>query len=374
MSPLYRLLLADRQIDFRMILSGSHLSSHSNYSKNQIYADGVDVLLEVETMLHTDTAISRVKSAGILLQSCLETVAAFSPDLVVYAGDREDVLIYAMISGYLGIPSVHVYAGDHVADGYVDNPVRHATSKLSTAHFTCLEEHSRRLVQMGESPDRVFCVGNISLDNFLNFKPIALREIESEFSLDSMPSKYALVIFHPVTSEIPDADDYFENILMSLRSEGMHAFISYPNVDPGNSRILKVIEKYTGCPDFIFYKNLDRDVFLTIYSHSKFIIGNSSSGILEAASFKIPAINVGLRQRGRFAGSNVVFCGPGLEEIGGAVRRVMSEEFQGMMKDIINPYGDGHSAKRAYDIIKRVDFESMKFKTEDPLGLDVRYE
>ena len=367
MSPLYRLLHEDENIDFRIIVSGAHLSHSFGYSVDQIKKDGFNILLEIETLLNSDTGLSRVKSASILLQSSLESIAKFSPDLMVYAGDREDVLMYSMIGGYLNIPTVHVFAGDHVEDGYIDNPIRHATSKLSTAHFVTLEEHRKRLIRMGEDSKRVFVTGNISLDKFVNFQPFSKTEIRSLFDVENSFNDFALVIFHPVTAEMENAGEYFRNILNNLDERNVNSFVSYPNVDPGNQQLVDVIEQYKDNKNFIFYKNLERNTFMSIYKHSNFIIGNSSSGICEAASLKIPAINVGLRQTGRYADKNVVFCGVGYKEIGVSIDKAMSKYFVNSLKTLQNSYGDGNSANKAYDIIKSTDFKSMIAKIEDPL-------
>ena len=367
MSPLYRLLHEDENIDFRIIVSGAHLSHSFGYSVNQIKKDGFNILLEIETLLNSDTGLSRVKSASILLQSSLESIAKFSPDLMMYAGDREDVLMYSMIGGYLNIPTVHVFSGDHVEDGYIDNPIRHATSKLSTAHFVTLEEHRKRLIRMGEDSKRVFVTGNISLDKFVNFQPFSKTEIRSLFDVENSFNDFALVIFHPVTAEMENAGEYFRNILNNLNERSINSFVSYPNVDPGNQQLVDVIEQYKDNKNFIFYKNLERNTFMSIYKHSTFIIGNSSSGICEAASLKIPAINVGLRQTGRYADKNIVFCGVGYKEIGVSIDKAMSKYFVNSLKTLQNSYGDGNSANKAYDIIKSTDFKSMIAKIEDPL-------
>jgi len=370
MSPLYRLLHEDKDIDFKIIVSGAHLSSSFGYSVEQIRKDGFEILLEIETLLGSDTGLSRAKSASLLFQNSLETIAKFNPDLMIYAGDREDVLIYSMIGGYLNIPTVHVFAGDHVEDGYIDNPIRHATSKLSTAHFVTLEEHKKRLVRMGEEPKRVFVTGNISLDKFVEFKPLEKQEIKKIFNIRNGFNEFALLIFHPVTEEIKNVDTYFENILKNLEERKINTFVSYPNVDEGNQKLVKVIERYKENENFIFYKNLDRDIFMSIYKHSRFIIGNSSSGICEAASLKIPAINVGLRQTGRYAGENVLFCGTDYKEIGKNIDKAISENFLNELINLKNPYGDGNSAMKAYEIIKTIDFKSMIAKVEDPLKVE----
>jgi len=371
MSPLYKLLHEDDEIDFKIIVSGAHLSHSFGYSVEQIRKDGFEVLLEIETLLSSDTRLSRVKSASLLLQNSLETIAKFNPDLMIFAGDREDVLMYAMIGGYLNIPTVHVFAGDYVEDGYIDNPIRHATSKLSSAHFVTLEEHKKRLVRMGEDRKRVFVTGNISLDKFVQFQPLIKSELKNHFNLQDRFEEFALMIFHPVTEEMDNVDTYFENILKNLEQRHINTFVSYPNVDPGNQKLLKVIDKYKENKNFFFYKNLNRELFMSIYKHSSFIIGNSSSGVCESASLKVPAINVGLRQTGRFADKNVIFCGTSYQNISDSIDRALSKEFLENLKDLKNSYGDGNSAKKAYEIIKTVNFKSMITKVEDPLKVEL---
>jgi UDP-hydrolysing UDP-N-acetyl-D-glucosamine 2-epimerase len=371
MSPLYELLHNDKDIDFKLIVSGAHLSHSFGYSVGQIKKDGFDILLEIETLLSSDTRLSRVKSASLLLQNSLETIAKFSPDLMIYAGDREDVLIYAMIGGYLEIPTIHFFSGDHVEDGYIDNPVRHATSKLSTVHFTTLYEHKKRLVRMGEDPKRVFVTGNLSLDKFVSFNPMSKKELSIHFGLNKELEEFGLMIFHPITEEIEKAGKYFENILKNLEQRRIKTFVSYPNVDPGNSKLIKIIERYTKNDNFIFYKSLERNVFMSVYKHSRFIIGNSSSGVCESATLKIPAINVGLRQTGRYADKNVIFCGTSFKEIDEAIGLSISRDFQFQLKSVVNSYGDGKSAIKAYNIIKTNDFKNIIAKVEDPLKVEL---
>ena len=371
MTPLYTILNEDKDIDFKIIVSGTHLSPNFGYSVEQIRKDGFDILLEIETLLNSDTGLARAKSASLLFQNSLETIAKFNPDLMIYAGDREDVLIYAMIGGYLNIPTIHVFAGDHVEDGYVDNPIRHATSKLSTAHFVSLEEHKKRLIRMGEDSKRVYVTGNISLDKFIEFQPLDRNEMKNHFNLQDRFEEFTLMIFHPITEEMPNVDTYFENILKNLEQRDINTFVSYPNVDPGNQKLLKVIDKYKENKNFFFYKNLDRELFLSIYKHSSFIIGNSSSGVCESASLKIPAINVGLRQTGRFADKNVIFCGTSYQDISDSIDRALSKEFLENLKDLKNSYGDGNSARKAYEILKTVNFKSMIAKVEDPLKVEL---
>ncbi len=369
MSPLYGLLHDDPSIDLQLLVGGAHLSETFGYTVQQIEADKFNILARVESLLDANSKSARIKSFSILLQNSIDAIAAFKPDIVLYAGDREDVMLGAMIGGYLEIPTLHFYGGDHVQDGHIDNAIRHAASKLSTAHFVTLEQHKQRLIAMGEDSRRIFVVGNISLDKFVQFTPLSKEEIKEQFHIKHGFDRFALVIFHPTLQDRESPEVIFENILKTLKGKGIYAFISYPNIDPGNYEIRKVIEKYSGDKNFFFYKNLNRDLFLSIYKQSDFIIGNSSSGVCEAASIPIPALNVGTRQTSRYAGENVIFVDSTLNAIRDGLEQVLNSEFQTSIKYMKNPYGDGNSAMKAYEIIKNTDFKSMLLKTEDPLEL-----
>ena len=370
--PLYKLLDEDDGVEFKLAVSGAHLSPSFGDTLVEIEKDGFDILIKIETLLSSDSSVSRLKGASILLQSLSDVVAGYSPDLLIYAGDREDVLMYSLLGGFLNIPTIHAYSGDHASDGYIDNPVRHATSKLSTVHFVTLEQHKQRLLNMGEASERIHVVGNISLDRFIDYLPMKKSELRDLFGLSDEWKEFALVIFHPVTEEIPFVSEYFKNILKSLENKGVKAFVSYPNVDPGNNQLLKVIDDYSQNNNFVFYKNLDRKVFISLYKNSQFIIGNSSSGICEAASLKIPAINVGLRQKGRFADENVIFCSTERSSIEKSIATALSTEFLQKIKYVKNSYGDGRSAKKAYHLIKTINFSSLQLKPEDPLDMGCR--
>ena len=178
---------------------------------------------------------------------------------------------------------------------------------------------------------------------------------------------YALLIFHPVDAEDQLAGRQFESILLALRDQGIPVAGSYPNTDPGHSGIVEVTQRYEMEQDCWFFKNLERDWFLSLYRHARFIIGNSSSGILEVTIVPLPAINVGLRQKGRLAGANVIFCEADRAAIRQSISQASRPAFREAVSRMTNLYGDGRSTEKAYDYIKSTDFLAMRFKTEDPL-------
>ena len=369
LSPLYTRLHNDVDIDLKLLVGGTHNSAVHGYTVNDIHSDGFDVLLEIDSLINSDTAKSRLKSASILLLSAVDAVAAFSPDLIIYAGDREDVMVGALLGGYLSIPTLHFYGGDHASDGYIDNPIRHAVSKLSTVHFVSTAVHKARLLALKEPSNRIFDVGSIALDKFKNIVPIVgVKDLIAGRIVDK-PA--ALVIFHPIKDEVIEAPEIITNMLMTLIKNGYHCFIGSPNSDPGNAIIISTLSglaaKYS---EITLYGNLPRDQFLNLFSACNVIVGNSSAGLLESASIPIPCINVGLRQRGRDCSDNVLFVDTSIEAIQAGLNEITSAEFSVKMQRVINIYGDGHSAEKAHKLIKSIDFKSLLNKPEDPLYVE----
>ena len=369
LSPLFMLMRKDPGIDLKLIVSGAHLSKTYGYSVDQIKADRMPILGSFETLIDSDSRTSRIKTASILLQNCVDTIAKFSPDAILFSGDREDAIVAALVGAYLGIPTIHFYGGDHASDGNVDNAVRHSCSKLASLHLVSNEIHMRRLVRLGENPSRIFIIGSIALDKFVNHKPIAMREVFRAFGMRDGFETFCLVIYHPVLHEDKVAHLHFRNIMEVLSEERINAFVSYPNTDSGNKDIISVLDSYMDNGNFRMYRNLDRALFLTIFKRCSFVIGNSSAGLTEAATIPVPAINVGTRQVGRLADRNVIFCAPTKESIRTAIRKAGSKSFRQIVADVRNSYGDGRSARRALRLIKGLDLQGFAHKKEDPLDV-----
>jgi len=367
LSSLYKLLDSDGEIDLQLIVSGAHLKEEYGYSVKEIEADGLKILARFDTLGDTKLKTTRIKSAALLMAKAIDLVDQYNPDLIIYAGDREEVIVASLIGGYLEIPTIHFFGGDHVKDSHIDNPVRHATSKLSSIHMVSTDKHKQRLIKMGEDKRRVFNIGSVALDKFVSIKPIAKEDLLKHFHIENKFNEFCLLIFHPIPKERGKSAIIFENILQSLREKNISAFVGYPNIDPGNKEITNMIDKYKNDNNFVFYQNLPRELFISIYKHSKFIIGNSSSGILESASIPIGAINVGIRQTSRQSNENLIVCDTNKSDILSAIDKLESKKFQKIIKNTKNIYGDGKSSQRAYNIIKEHDFKNLIFKNEDIL-------
>lgn len=364
MSSLYLRLNSDSEVTFKLLVGGAHNSPTFGLTVNDIRSDGFDII-QVESLLDSDTSASRLKSASLLLMSSIDLVLNFSPDLILYAGDREEVLIGGLLAGYLGVPSIHFFGGDHACDGHIDNPIRHATSKLSTCHFVSTEEHKKRLIALGEPEFRIHNIGSVALDKFSEVaeNPEILKTVANKI----IKKKVALFIFHPVEEEMAITPEIISDTIQSLIDEGFHVFVGMPNSDHGNSIIRSTIKKVACFPDVTIYGNLPRIEFVQLFKACNLIIGNSSAGLLEAASIPIPCINIGIRQKGRYCGKNVQFSGSEKIAVLKSIKTAISDDYLNAIKNMSNPYGDGGASKRAYDLIKKLNLQEIKKKKEDAL-------
>lgn len=366
LSPLLFKLQADIGVELKLLVGGAHNAPTFGNTYKDIEKDGFDILCRIESLLDADSPSARLKSASILLMSMIDAVRSYEPDLLIYAGDREEVLIGGMLGGYLGIPTVHFFGGDHAADGHIDNPVRHATSKLSTCHMVSTNQHHDRLKAIGEPESRIFTIGSIALDKFIQFE--AIENITQIVSGRVIEKPAALFIYHPIQKEIGREALIITDAIGALIQAGYHVFVGLPNSDPGNSAVRDAIQAASkGQTHCTLYGNLPRDQFISLFKSCSIIVGNSSAGILEAASLPIPCINIGARQRGRFCAENVIFVDATSESIKAGVQRASSLAFTKTLEDMINPYGDGYSVDRAYNLIKTIDFKALLAKKEDPL-------
>lgn len=373
MSSLYIRLNEASDFEIKLIVSGAHLSETYGYSLKEIIKDKIEIIAQIENLIDSNSRASRIKSLAILLLDCIHVVAEYNPDVILYAGDREEVVVGGLIGAYLRIPTIHFFGGDHAVDGNIDNTVRHAVSKLSSLHFVSNEEAKKRLIKIGEARRRIFNVGSPALDRFNYVKVINKKKILDVFDKPNW-NNYAVMMFYPLAGEEDKAGEYFEEILMALEKKGINTFVSYPNTDSGNKEIIKVIKKYKNKTSFSFYKNKSRDIFINLLRNSLFMIGNSSAGLYEASMLKLGAINVGNRQKGRLCAENVIFTNQGIHNIVKAIENVLSEQFKASLANVKSPYGDGNSVDKIISLMRSLDLKSYIVKTEDPLLLEAHNE
>ncbi|MBO8164296.1 MAG: UDP-N-acetylglucosamine 2-epimerase (hydrolyzing) [Brevibacillus sp.] len=354
MYPLLKKLHCTPEFDLGVVVSGAHMTHLHGYSIRQIEEDGFKIVDRIENLLNSNTFLGKAKSSAILMQDLAQTLNREQPDLFLILGDREEAIIGALTASYMNIPVVHLAGGDNTnpEGGNVDEQVRHATTKLSHIHLTMMEEHSKRIIKMGEEPWRVFTVGSAGIDRLREEAYMNREELANHFG-ESVLHDYIILIYHPINSHLEQAVYEVKTCFEVCLSTGMHLFVGAPNSDPGSQDILSVIEQYQNHPFVHVYKNLKRKLFVNLLRHSKCLIGNSSLAIHEAPYLCLPAINVGERQRGRVSGRNVQFVPAKAEAIRDALKKALYDSsYRKEVEEDRFIYGDGYMVEKSLKILK----------------------
>ena len=360
MVSIYQKLEEDSRFDFSIIVTGPHLSNNFGYTAQYVKKDGFKVADYVYNFLDADHKLARVSSIGNQIPLLAQSFNREEPDLVIVAGDREESISVAMTCAYMDIPCAHFFGGDIAKDGNIDNSVRYAVSKFAHLHFVTLEEHKKTLMKLGEEEWRIFVIGNPALDRMLAALEISKLKVLNHFNITS-DSEYAVLIQHSIITELDKQSEHIRITLEALVETSLIYFINYPNSDSGSAAIINAYNEYS-CrypSKFILFKNLERTIYINLLRHAKFLIGNSSSGLLEAPSLGLPAINIGSRQKGRTHGDNIVFVGNNKGEILSAINKVNNDqEFLKKVSQKKNPYGNGDSSLKTVDALSKINFES----------------
>ena len=369
MSALYRHINVDAYFDFKLVVAGTHISGHHDSTIKYIVKDGFETLYRIESLSNIDSPLGQVQSFGKLLIEISPIVNDFCPDLGFVVGDREDALAFAVALTYLRIPFVHFYGGDHSSDGHIDNRTRHAISKLATFHFVSAVQHKERLLALGEEPERIKVVGNLSLDNFINEPYISKSEVLKDLSIGALNLKQRLVLFlyHPMPSDMISFEENFPSLIKILRELDYKVVIAKPNHDPGYSKVIDILESVSSNDHVFYIGSPSRDIFINLLRNIDLLIGNSSLAILEAPTLRLPAINIGNRQVGRLSAGNVVFSEFSKHSLVEALKEINSSEFREKIRLISNPYGDGKSSPKVLRILKDLKLVGLQNKKSDPL-------
>lgn len=329
------------------VISGMHLAHDYGFTKNGIINDGFEISGEVQSLFLENSKGNMARSVSLELAGFTTIFEQEKPDFVLLLGDRGEMLAAAIACLYLGIKTAHIHGGE--VSGTVDESIRHAISKLSSVHFTATEKSKNRLLKMGEDPWRVFSVGAPRLDTILNDKLPSFESIKKEYNWNIVKKEYILQVFHPVVTETEDIEMQVKTLIEALANIELPIICILPNSDAGGEIIRKVYQK-NEVPNIYYVMNLNSEEYLTILKESQFMIGNSSSGIIEAASFNIPVVNVGTRQNGREQSENTINADTTVSEIRSAINSVQKNDFKDRLSK--NIYGDGKSAGK---IVKQLD-------------------
>lgn len=361
--PLMRRIADDPELRLQVMATAMHLSEEFGMTVNEIEADGFTVDARIEMLASGDTNLSMAMSTGVGTTRIAQALADLSPDMVVILGDRYEALAAATAAFLLKIPVAHVHGGE-VTAGALDDGIRHAITKLSHLHFASAAPYGRRIVQMGEDPSRVHVVGAMGVDNALNLPLVSRADLERDLGVTLGP-RSAIVTFHPATLDEADPAEQVAEHLSALDAiEGLTVIFTLPNADPGNVAIRELIVAWAAQRPgtAAAFASLGHVRYLSAVKVAGCVVGNSSSGIIEAPALGVPTVNIGMRQDGRVRAASVIDCAPRAGDIEAAIERALDPAFRLAAQQQHNPYGDGHAAERIHALLKTVDLspESLR--------------
>ena len=353
--PLLRLLQADPNFDLRLMVAAAHLDPKQGNTVQEIEKDGFPIAARVPMTLPADSREAVAVAMGSGIQEFAATYQQVRPDLLLVLGDRYEMFAAAIAALPFRIPVAHVHGGE-LTLGAMDDAMRHSITKLSHIHFAATAEYARRIRQLGEEPWRVHTTGSPVIDSILSIEAIPRAELEAEFELDL--SRSLLITYHPVTLEEKPAE-HASALLEAVSACGYSLLFTYPNADPSSSDIMRMVYNLVAKnSNARLTANLGHRKYHSVQKYVAAMVGNSSSGIVEAASFQLPVVNIGARQAGRLRSVNVIDVGNSVEEISRGIQTAVSAQFRNSIANLQNPYGDGHASERIVSVLRNAQISS----------------
>lgn len=356
LQPVFEELLKRKDVELKVIVTGTHLSPIYGSTYKLIEKDGYNII-KLESLISSDSLSGRCKSTGIQIMGLTDIVNRENPDWLMVLGDREESISTAVVGTYMNIPVAHICGGDRVV-GNIDDSVRHAATKLAHLHFPTTRENGNRILKMGEESWRVHVVGNPALDSIRKQPDLSYEYINDKLHTNLSSNKpFILLIKHPLSSEVSKAGEQMRVTLQAVSELGYDTLITYPNSDAGGFEMIKVIKEFEKKFNFIkAFQTLPRDIFVNLQRKAALLLGNSSCGLLEAPFLKLPVVNVGNRQKQRQHSENIIFVSHDKEQIKKAINKcIFDGRFINKCKECSNPYGDGYSGERIAKIIAETE-------------------
>ncbi|MFU7516440.1 UDP-N-acetylglucosamine 2-epimerase [Clostridium sp. HCS.1] len=363
LKPLIDKISKDCDLELQLIATGMHLSPEFGMTYNNIVEDGYNINEKIEILLSSDTSVGISKSMGLATISFSEAFERLKPDMIIVLGDRFEIFAVCSAAVVAKIPIAHLHGGE-TTEGAFDEAFRHSITKMSYLHFTSTEEYRKRVIQLGEDPTRVFNVGAIGVENIMEIDHMSKEELEKSIGFN-LGNSFSLVTFHPVTLENSTSEGQIKEVLNALDSiEDMKFIITKANSDSDGRIINKVIDDYCDKDKskYISFTSMGYKRYLSAMKYCDMVIGNSSSGIIEAPSFKKATINIGDRQKGRTQAKSIINCKPIKDEIIKSINIARSDEFKMVLESTKNPYENGKTSERIMYEIKKILNNSIDIK------------
>lgn len=354
--PILDLIKKDKNLQYDLIVTGLHLIKSFGFTKKEILQRKYKIfdefnMFDKKYFIKNDGA-SMSQALGRAFLRLPSIIENSKPDIILSGFDIAANFALTVCGAHMNIPVAHIQGGE--VSGTIDESLRHGMSKFSNFHFTATQETKKRLIKMGEEKKNIFVVGCPSIDALIKEPEVSNSLIKKKFKLD-LDKKYILIIQHPVTSELGNVKYQFIETLEAIKNLSIQKLIIFPNSDAGSSQIVNLIKKY----NINYYPTLNLSEYKTILRKTSILIGNSSSGIHEAATYRIPVINIGSRQQGRMKPNNVFDVDHNREKIKTLISKIIKSNIKKKFKNIKNPYGSGDSAKKIIKIIKKLNLKNF---------------
>ena len=361
---LRRLLLIlknDPQIELQLVVTGSHLSPSHGMTINEIEGDGFVPVAKLSVDLSDDSKLATVKAMADVTSQIAETLSSLNPDVVVLLGDRYEILATAQAALILDIPVAHIHGGE-ITSGAFDDNIRHAITKMSSLHFVAAEEYARRVVQLGEQPSSVLNVGSLGVENALASKPMNKSDLSKALNVE-LESPILLVTYHPTTRSTMSVNEEIDQVLSALENFSYCSIVfTGVNADPGNadvsSQIAKFVQRDTRLRSL--HASLGQSKYLSLLNLCDVVIGNSSSGIIEAPAFGKPTVNIGNRQDGRLRADSIIDVGVTKQEIQTAIETTLSPTWRERYAKTVSSYKSSNTAQLIADTLKNTELNLHK--------------
>ncbi len=345
----------DKDLQLQLIVTGSHLSEEYGYTVEQIKKDGFKIDEEIDMLIDSNKKSAIVKSMGLEMIQMAQAFDRLKPDILLILGDRYETFVAATCAMMMNIPIAHMNGGEST-EGAIDEQIRHAITKMAHIHFAGAEYYRERIIKMGEEPWRVHNVGQAGIENIKRLRLLTKTELEYELGI-KLDKKVFLITYHPVTLGVQDIENQMENLLKAISEFDAKYIFTYPNADYGNKIIIDKINEFRQNHDnvYVFY-SLGQVKYLSLMKYTDVMIGNSSSGIIESPSFKLPVVNIGDRQKGRLRNKNIIDVGNNeIEIIEGINKALYNKQFINSLNDLENVYGDGTTSEKVVKILKTIE-------------------
>lgn len=349
----------DSELQLQVIATGTHLLAEFGLTYQEIEADGFFINSKLDILTSDDTSIGVTKSIGHGTIAFADAFAKLNPDVVIVLGDRFEALAAATAALIAGLPLAHLHGGE-ITEGAYDDAIRHAITKMAHLHFVAAQPYQDRVIQLGESPDRVFLTGGLGVDTIHKTNLLNREELEKTLGF-KFGERNLLITFHPVTLEKDAAPQQLQELFSALDGlNNTHLILTLPNADTGSRRLIEMIREFSKNRQNVkVYASLGQQRYLSCIAQVDGVVGNSSSGLAEVPSFKKGTINIGSRQEGRLKATSVIDCEPICSSITSAIEKLYSVEFQENLVSVQNPYGSGGASQIIVDTLKHYDLSSL---------------